>query len=1012
LKLVKQKTLYFSEGKSDKVYEVDICENQDLFVVNFRYGRRGANLREGTKTVFPVAYEEALKIFNTLIESKEKKGYSANLQTENIAEITKPTVNTIREKTILKYLEQAVKNSYTRNWKVSRIILRAGNLRMISAISLISEFIDSKDQFEQYNAITVLASFKNITYKNKILEVFKTAKFSTIGGRAACAYVLQFGDALDKKVIQNEVTNFISKDTVYSLPIEFLNADAKNASLLYYAYLFAFEDEDLRIEIYKLIEKLPFKANTFKSIRYIFRTAQITNDVQFFSLLSKRFALNKSGYTADYFYNDKGKWVSVQEEQKKPNPSIAFSSKTKSYFNHTIYKKMYDLSKNDTEIYIKYATQLLISLNDKEDDVKEEILYNYDYDWEAQTYNNEQRCFPKYANYPALMYVLYGASTRFIQQKDKWYYVVNNAEVHQREDFLSDIWNQKPQEVLEILANSKSDVAVDFALKIIDENPHFLNDLSNEIISKLVNHYHPKVIQLIVDILKTRFADSQPEEQIIIGLLNSGNEKALELGFYWLKKYEANYFENEDFIISLLFTNQVEVIAFLSQLYKEKVVYNHKIEIEKLTSLFADNTNFTREFLLAITNLIGNTEFGKLFNRVPAAKITELSNSKLVTNKLFAINLAKHNTTPAYKLFKDTFEDYINADDELLRKAGIEILAHFPDKFLLDYQQEIVSFCFSEYKEVREAIQPTIERLVKLDSKFKQSLLNTLLIVLTEAESYEGLHENSYQILTSYFKDSLTTLSGEQIFSFVLSKYEFAQNLGTPLFEKRIQLSTIPIPKLVRLVDSAVFSIREKVKQFFEKNSTKINYELEDALVIFNAEWQDVIDWAIVYFDEKIRPENWTPDLLLYVCDNVKTVVQAFGMKMITKHFSNEKGLYLLEKLQEHPTKEMQFFVTNYLNVYAKDNPKVILELEDYFRTSLFNINTNRATKTRVYGFLEQEAIKNEEVAKMTIGIINSILDTKIKIDRSKNIDILIAIATHFPALEIPLSIKEIANEV
>ena len=66
MKLVQQKTLYFSEGKSDKVYEVDICENQDLFIVNFRYGRRGANLREGTKTVFPVAYEEALKIFNKL----------------------------------------------------------------------------------------------------------------------------------------------------------------------------------------------------------------------------------------------------------------------------------------------------------------------------------------------------------------------------------------------------------------------------------------------------------------------------------------------------------------------------------------------------------------------------------------------------------------------------------------------------------------------------------------------------------------------------------------------------------------------------------------------------------------------------------------------------------------------------------------------------------------------------------------------------------------------------------
>lgn len=65
MKLIKQKTLYFSEGKSDKVYEVDLYESeQDLYVVNFRYGRRGSNLREGTKTVFPVDYAEAEQIFD------------------------------------------------------------------------------------------------------------------------------------------------------------------------------------------------------------------------------------------------------------------------------------------------------------------------------------------------------------------------------------------------------------------------------------------------------------------------------------------------------------------------------------------------------------------------------------------------------------------------------------------------------------------------------------------------------------------------------------------------------------------------------------------------------------------------------------------------------------------------------------------------------------------------------------------------------------------------------------
>ena len=867
MKLVKQKKLYFSEGKSDKVYEVDICESQDLFVVNFRYGRRGANLREGTKTVFPVSYEEALTVFNKLVESKEKKGYSEN---EDGLEAITTTVNTVREETILKYLEQAYYKTYTRNWKVSRIILRAGNLKMISATNLISHFIDSKDQFEQYNAINVLASFKNDSYNNQILNVFKEDKFSTIGGRIACAFLLKFGSESDKKVIKSEVANFITEEVINTLPIHLLKANSKNEWLLYYAYIYAFDDENLRDKIHQLIDKIPFKVNTFKSIRYIYRASEITNDFEFFGLLSKRMAINKPGYYSDYVYDPKNNWISVEVEKKKENPSIAFSKKTKSYFNSASYKKLYELSKNDADLYIQFASKILISLNDKEDNVNEDIQYAYDYNSVTQNYESEQRHFPKYHDFPALMYILHGASTRFSQQKNKWFYVEEAKTENTREEVLSTIWNEKPDAVLQILAEAKSEIAINFSIRIIEDNLHFLETISSELIAKLVGHYNHKVVTLISEVLEKKYADSQPEDSIIIGLLSSENEKAIQLGLAWLEKYRDTYFVSSDFIISLLFTNQLPVINYLQKLYESEVAYDYKIDIKELKPFLIKKTVFTRDYLVAVNHLIGNSKFGLLLSETTAHKISELSNSTRITNKLFAINLAKHNTAPAYKIFKDSFDAYITSDDALLRKAGIEILAHFPDDFLLKNSQEIVGFCFSEYDEVREAILPTIERLVNLDTIFKNNLLNKLLQVLTESEDYEGLHKDSYTLLTKYFKDSLTSLSEEQIFSFVLSKYEFAQNLGTPLLEKRIQLTTLSIHQLVRLADSDVFSIREKVHSYFEKNVSKINAELEQALFIFNAEWQDVIDWACVYFEEHISPENWTVDILLYVCDNVK----------------------------------------------------------------------------------------------------------------------------------------------
>lgn len=67
--------LYYKDDVSDKEYHIEMLPQGSGFVVNVAYGRVGANLIEGTKTVNPVSQSEAQKIFNTLVRSKEAKGY-------------------------------------------------------------------------------------------------------------------------------------------------------------------------------------------------------------------------------------------------------------------------------------------------------------------------------------------------------------------------------------------------------------------------------------------------------------------------------------------------------------------------------------------------------------------------------------------------------------------------------------------------------------------------------------------------------------------------------------------------------------------------------------------------------------------------------------------------------------------------------------------------------------------------------------------------------------------------
>ncbi|HEY8899700.1 MAG TPA: WGR domain-containing protein [Chthoniobacterales bacterium] len=69
-------TLYYREGASDKVYQIALEERSTGWVVNFAYGRRGATLSTGSKTQYPVSYEQALKIHDRLVREKLAKGYT------------------------------------------------------------------------------------------------------------------------------------------------------------------------------------------------------------------------------------------------------------------------------------------------------------------------------------------------------------------------------------------------------------------------------------------------------------------------------------------------------------------------------------------------------------------------------------------------------------------------------------------------------------------------------------------------------------------------------------------------------------------------------------------------------------------------------------------------------------------------------------------------------------------------------------------------------------------------
>jgi bifunctional non-homologous end joining protein LigD len=72
-----QTTLYYRDGRSDKVYRAAIEARDGGYVVNFAYGRRGSTLATGTKTSSPVYFAAARMIYDKLVKEKMAKGYTS-----------------------------------------------------------------------------------------------------------------------------------------------------------------------------------------------------------------------------------------------------------------------------------------------------------------------------------------------------------------------------------------------------------------------------------------------------------------------------------------------------------------------------------------------------------------------------------------------------------------------------------------------------------------------------------------------------------------------------------------------------------------------------------------------------------------------------------------------------------------------------------------------------------------------------------------------------------------------
>jgi hypothetical protein len=240
-----------------------------------------------------------------------------------------------------------------------------------------------------------------------------------------------------------------------------------------------------------------------------------------------------------------------------------------------------------------------------------------------------------------------------------------------------------------------------------------------------------------------------------------------------------------------------------------------------------------------------------------------------------------------------------------------------------------------------------------------------------------------------------------------------AQELGGSLIvlpENMKWAREMDIIEIVRLASHEILSIRQaswKILSEVHEKALENPVQTGKVMRFFDAKWEDSRKFARDEFSKFFTEKDWTPELLIGLCDSIFEDVRYFGRELIKKYFKSEQGLEYLVKLSEHPSSDIQTFVTAYLENYASGDTGRIAELIPYFKRVLAGVNRSRIAKDRILTFLSNEANANEEIGRIVSDIMSWYYVTISKKDRAKAVKAMLQLHRKYPSFDLPLKVIE-----
>ncbi|HEY8376177.1 MAG TPA: hypothetical protein VIK91_06795, partial [Nannocystis sp.] len=605
MKLIRRVSLGLREGTSDKVYIVDLCEvGRDKFVVNFQFGRRGAALKDGTKTEVPVREAVARSIFAKLVDEKKRKGYRETAEAAAAAgagaSAATPTAGRTparsaapgRPSTPAEAILARLQGGGGRlKWDPARVVWRAGEYRIREAVPHLIRLIGTGDEKLDYSIAWALArcgdadtftALAQARGKPGLRASDLDEALRLFIPRAARSPTLLRMTLEMLRAFSDELRAAVAARALAALPPPLREAaaggdpEAFTAALLavtaagdYGALedIYRIDDDTVRPGLLAALRTIPLQLGSFRHVRHLFKMAEVRGDAEVFGLIAYRIEKTPATFCWRRRMYVDGRYVDVAKELKAAQPRLAYSSKTRDYLRRRTFRSLRRLAEAGDHLgYVKMAVGVLLPFTDAD---ARPVCSARRWRWEPRRGRVARWVrWDSFAGYFAFNAILYGNSPRYelplgrLTWRCKGDYKPGDPAPDTREEAFPKAWDEVPVGLMHLLAESECTRVHEFATRALRANRAFLAELDLEAIVMLLERPYEVTAQLGFELARDRYDAQDPDFALVAAVANCSLAAARKLAHQWIDADRARFADAHELLFSLLLSRHADTRAF------------------------------------------------------------------------------------------------------------------------------------------------------------------------------------------------------------------------------------------------------------------------------------------------------------------------------------------------------------------------------------------------------------------------------------------------------------------